>query len=96
VDTAIAIATVSISFTAIIIIPLVVLLFRIAIKWTKTEDKLDTIAVDLKKIVEDKDRVHQEITQQMTDDRKATDRRLRWLEEHIWKNGGNYGGRNST
>jgi methionine salvage enolase-phosphatase E1 len=86
-DTAVAIATVSISFTAVVVLPLVILLFRIAVKWTKTEDKLDIIAEDLKEIVADKNRVHQEITQQMTDDRKATDRRLRWLEEHIWKTG---------
>jgi len=62
-----------------------VLLFRIVVKWTRTEDKIDEIANDLKGIVVDQERVHVELAAQMREDRSATDRRLRWLEKNLWK-----------
>jgi len=75
---------------AIIVIPLVVLLFRIVIKWTRTEDKINEIAADLKGMVVDQDKIHVELAAQMREDRSATDRRLRWLEKNLWK------GKNTT
>lgn len=50
-----------------IVIPLIVVLIRVSIKWTRLETTLNE---SLKVIHEDK---------------VATDRRLRWLEENIWK-----------
>lgn len=82
--------SVCLSILAIIVIPLVVLLFRIVIKWTRTEDKINEIAADLKGMVVDQDKIHVELAAQMREDRSATDRRLRWLEKNLWK------GKNTT
>lgn len=69
---------------SILLIPLVGLIWRGAVKWTRVETKLDTVVEDMKEIVRDKDAVHREINNTMREDRAATDRRLRWLEEHLW------------
>jgi hypothetical protein len=79
--------TLAVAILSVIIVPLLVALFRVMTKFTRLEMKLDQVFSDLQELVHDKDRVHEEITRQMTDDRKATDRRLRWLEEHLWKRG---------
>lgn len=71
----------------ILIIPLVAFLFRGIIKWTRVEDRLGDIAQDLKEIVEDKERIHKAIYDEMKADRQATDRRLRWLEEWHMRHG---------
>lgn len=68
-----------------LLIPLIVVLIRGAIKWTRVESKLDHAIEELKRISADKDKIHTEIYSQMTQDREATNRRLRWLEEHLWK-----------
>ncbi len=70
---------------AVIFIPLLALMVRIVSKWTKVETKLDVLVEDMKGIVADKDKTHSEMLKQMSDDRRATDRRLRWLEETLWK-----------
>lgn len=64
----------------IIFIPLLGLLVRITIKWTRVEDAL-------KQLVADKDRVHREIIDQMREDRDATNKRLTWLEQNLWQRG---------
>ena len=69
----------------VLFIPIIVMLYRGIVKWTRTEDKLDELVKDMATLIKDKDQTHREILQQMTDDRRATDRRLRWLEENIWK-----------
>lgn len=74
-----------------ILIPLIVFLLRGAIKWTRVEDKLDHAVKELTSIAADKDRVHNEIFAQMREDRAATDKRLRWLEEYLWKRAGSSG-----
>lgn len=79
------IATLVLSIVTLILIPLVVFLIRGAIKWTRVESKLDNVVSELREIVNDKDKVHLEIYAQMREDRAATDRRLRWLEEHLWR-----------
>jgi hypothetical protein len=79
--------SIGLSILAIIVIPLVILLFRITIKWTQTEDKITEIAADLRDMIADKEKVHSELNQQMREDRAATDRRLRWLEENLWGKG---------
>lgn len=72
------------TFIAILLIPGVAFLIRGAMKWTRVEDQLENLMKDVKDLVEDKDRVHNAMIEQMKDDRRATDRRLRWLEEHVW------------
>jgi len=66
-------------------IPIIVMLYRGIVKWTRTEDKLDELVRDVQQLVKDKDSTHAAMIQTMSDDRRATDRRLRWLEEHLWK-----------
>lgn len=74
-----------ISFFAVFLIPTMIMLYRGIVKWTRTEDKLDHLIEDVEKLVRDKDATHSAMIQQMTDDRKATDTRLRWLEENLWR-----------
>lgn len=47
-------------------------------------NQLASIARDLDRLVADKDRAHAELAAQMREDRQVTDRRLRWLETHLW------------
>jgi hypothetical protein len=68
-----------------VIVPVIIFLLRGAIKWTRVEDKLDQAIIRLETLVRDKDATHAVMVQQMTEDRKATDQRLRWLEENIWR-----------
>jgi hypothetical protein len=79
--------SITVSILGILVIPLIGLLIRGAMKWTRVEDKLDSVVKKMADLVDDKNRVHLELASQMREDRKATDRRLRWLEEHTWKNG---------
>jgi hypothetical protein len=78
---------IALTVIAVLLIPGLTLLWRGAVKWTRVEVKLDAVVKDLSKIVEDKDRTHAELAAQMREDRTATNSRLRWLEEHLWKNG---------
>lgn len=66
------------------LIPALVLLVRLVVKWTKVEERLAELAEDMRELVKDKDKVHTELATQMREDRAATDRRLRWLEENLW------------
>lgn len=70
---------------AVIFIPLLIALIRGIVKWTRVEDKLDELVKDMSQLIRDKDATHEAMLKQMTDDRHATDRRLRWLEENLWK-----------
>lgn len=74
----------ALGFLGIILIPFMVLMFRAAMKWTRVEDNLQNVADDLKQLVIDKDKTHQEMLTQMREDRRATDERLRWLERNVW------------
>jgi hypothetical protein len=49
--------------------------------------QLATLVRDVDRLVRDKDRTHAEMLGQMRDDRAVTDRRLRWLETHLWTKG---------
>ena len=68
-----------------LVIPAVVILIRGAIKWTRTEDRLCELVKDVRELVDSKERVHSEMYAQMREDRAATDRRLRFLEERFMK-----------
>lgn len=70
---------------AVIFIPLLIALIRGIVKWTRVEDKLDELVKDMGQLIKDKDATHEAMLKQMTDDRSVTDRRLRWLEENLWK-----------
>lgn len=73
------------SAIGIVFIPTLGFIIRATIKWTTVENKLGEIVADMKDIVETKDKTHAEMIRTMADDRRANDRRLRWLEEHYWK-----------
>lgn len=60
-------------------------------RWTKVETQLERLLEDVKELVDNKERDHAAMMEQMRNDRVATDRRLRWLEEHLWKRGGGRG-----
>lgn len=81
--------TLMLSVLAVVVIPLIAVLVRGVVKWTRIEGKVDALAVDLKEFMMDKEKAHTLIYSQMKDDRDATNRRLRWLEEHLWKGSGN-------
>ena len=72
------------SLTSVLLIPSLILLVRLVAKWTKVEERLGELANDMSELVKDKDKVHSEMLGQMREDRAATDKRLRWLEEHLW------------
>jgi hypothetical protein len=76
--------TILLSFVGVIGIPTLTFVVRATIKWTRVEDRLEVISNKLIDIVKDKDETHQEMLRQMREDREATNRRLRWLEENIW------------
>lgn len=76
--------TFAVSVVGILLIPLIVLMFRIVVNATRLEDKVQNIADDLTELVKDKDKTHAEILTQMREDRQATNTRLRWLEENLW------------
>lgn len=75
----------ALSVVAVLLIPLVALTFRLVVKWTRAEGKLDQAVKDLDGLVKHKDEVHKWLYDQMNSDRTATDKRLRWLEENLWR-----------
>lgn len=77
--------TLALSFIAVILGPLFVLIFRLTIGATRLSDRVVNIEQDLKDLVSEKDKTHQLLLSQMKDDRQATDRRLRWLEQNLWR-----------
>jgi hypothetical protein len=72
---------------SVLIIPALIILVRGAVKWTRTEDSLNSLMKSVEKLVEDKEKVHAAIITQMTADREATDRRFRFIEE-FWMSAG--------
>lgn len=79
--------TIILTFISVIGIPTLGVCARIMGKWNNVQSQLTRVAQDMAKLVGDKDRVHLSIQQEIRDDRAATDRRLRWLEEHLWRKG---------
>jgi len=80
-------ALVLLSVLSVLIIPALVILVRGAVKWTRTEDKLSTLVDDVRELVEQKDKVHAAMLEQMRVDRDATDKRLRFIEEWFMTSG---------
>ena len=75
------------SIFSVLLTPILVILVRGAVKWTRTEDKLGMLVDDVRQLVADKDKVHAEILEQMRLDRDNTDRRLRFIEEFWMQRG---------
>ena len=61
------------------------ILWRMSAKWTNAIDRLEVIEKHVKEVVDDKNRVHREMLDQMREDRNATNDRLRWLEQNLWQ-----------
>lgn len=76
--------TLILSFISVIGAPSLIFSLRVMAKWTRVESRLEEMVRNTQRLVEDKDRAHQVIQTQIHDDRAATDRRLRWLEERLW------------
>lgn len=72
---------------SVMLIPVLAILVRGAVKWTRTEDRLSELVKDVGELIESKERVHTAMLDQMGRDRQATDRRLRYLEE-FWMSTG--------
>jgi hypothetical protein len=62
--------TVLLTILTLVLLPATGLLIRGAVKWTRTEDRLSALVTQVAELVE-----------QGKDERAATDRRLRYLEE---------------
>lgn len=76
------------SLIAVVVVPTLALNWRMATRWTRLESKLEQVVENMKDLVLDKDRVHLAMQSEIKDDRRATNLRLRWLEEHLWQKGG--------
>ena len=74
-----------IGFIATNVIVIAALLVRAIVKWTRVQIAIEQIATDLKESVEHQNEVHQEIYREMREDRSVTNKRLRYLEETLWK-----------
>jgi hypothetical protein len=66
----------------------VVYLVKGAQRWTKTESRLEDLVHQVEKLIANKSEEHRVILSTIRDDRQATDRRLRWLEENLWNKRG--------
>lgn len=73
-------------------------IIRASMRWARVEIRLDEVCADVSLLTSNKDKVHSEmvenmslvhrdISNQMREDRAATNQRLRWLEENVWKGG---------
>lgn len=60
------------------------LLIRITRKWTRVEDRLETLTEDVRELVEQKEDAHKKLYEEMREDRKATNERLTYLERNVW------------
>jgi len=81
-------ADIGISILGIILIPFLALLFRLTIKSTQLVDRVANIDQGLKEAVQNQTKQNAELNAQMRDDRLATNQRLRWLEENLWRRDG--------
>lgn len=78
---------IAVTSVGVLLIPLLIYLIKGANRWGRTEQKLENLIEGVRKLVEDKDKIHHEILETMRNDREATDRRLRFMEEYWMKKG---------
>ena len=88
-----SIVEVTLSAIAVLMIPLIRLIYVAGKNQQRIEDKQVSLVESMEKqnsgmqkLIADKDMVHREIMQTIREDRAATDKRLRWLEENVWSN----------
>lgn len=90
---------ITLTVIAVVLIPFLVFVVRKLIHDARMEAKLDTAIQDLAELVKNKDATHAAMLEQMKYDRDATDRRLqnlenatnrrlRFLEEYVWRASG--------
>ena len=72
--------TFAIGLLTAVLIPLVALLIRIVIRQARVEDRLATVVADFKETT-------REMQASMREDRQSTNRRLTWLEQHLYVRG---------
>lgn len=78
-------ADIGIGLLSVILVPFIVLLFRLTVQATKLVDRVNVIERDFRELTQNTAETQKEILKTIREDRNATDRRLRWLEEHLWK-----------
>lgn len=78
------VAEIILSVIAVLMIPLIRLIWGAGRKQQQIEDKQVELIKNMEKLIADKDAVHREIIQTIREDREATNKRLRWLEENLW------------
>lgn len=76
-------------FLSVVLLPILVMLVRFTVKFTRAEAKLNNVADKMVEHITGEATLHAEIAVQMREDRKATDERLRWLERNLWQRQGN-------
>lgn len=70
----------SLSVLSVLGIPALALVIRLTIRFTVLADRLTAVA-------EGEEKAHTEMYRTMREDRAVTDKRLRWLEENLWRGG---------
>jgi len=59
------IVMIALTVLSVLAIPALVLLVRAAIKWTKTDDRLEKLVEDVSELVRDKEKAHKELADAM-------------------------------
>ena len=88
----VSIITIGAGFMAILS-GLLAVLFRGIRAWSSIDRKLTIIETTMTNHVTNSDATHRAISESLTQDRRATDERLRWLERHLLSQGGGGHGR---
>lgn len=63
---------------------LLAVLFRGIRAWSSIDRKLTTIETTVANHIVTSDATHRAISESLSQDRRATDERLRWLERNLW------------
>jgi hypothetical protein len=79
--------TISTTIAGIFALPALALVIRLTVRWTRIEDKQNQLLKDITTLIKDKDETHREIMSVVKENRSNADSRLRWLEEHLWRQG---------
>jgi hypothetical protein len=68
------------------IFTVVMYLIKLTARWTRMEARLEEFGAQLKALVDNKDAVHRDLVSTMDKLVSQLSTRLRYLEEHQWKN----------
>lgn len=72
---------------AVLILPGIGLMIRSAVRSARLESDVRNVIDDVKQVIMTETEAHKEIYEQMREDRKASNQRLMWLEQNLWKRG---------